>query len=366
MKRTILLVFSGECHQLPPLLSILDSLHSDYLLKVISYETSEKLQNLRQKYPDVIFLSKVLRPNKESFFDKVVRHLYFPIRFHCSTKRLIKNETYDLLWIIHERTLIEFQKYLPEKKYIVSFYELNDHDKGFVRKTKVGVSNALTIITCEYNRSCIMRVWYHLDYTPPIIPNKPYYHPRKRFIDCEFSKQLEGKKIIIFQGYIQRVRNIDKLCEAVEGMPEFTLVLMGGGDSDYIEELKSRFSNIIFTGYVIPPYHMNITSYAYIGVVKYDHIFLDHTFCAPNKIWEYSGFGIPTLGNDLPGLEYTIGKAKAGVCVSFDNVDSIRNGILEIERDYENYSKHALSFYDSFDLKKTLLDICTRYIVEQK
>lgn len=354
MKKTILFLYSGECYKLPPFLAILDALHDDYHIKVLSYETQQQKESLQKAYSDVEFLSKSIRPVAESFTDKVIRHIYYPVKYHQEVKKLLNETQYDLLWVIHEHTLLEFQNVLKGLKYIVSFYELNDHDMPFIEKTQKGVQNAMHVISCEYNRSCIMRVWYHLNYTPSVIPNKPFSHPRTRNIPCQFSEQLKNKKIIIFQGYIQKTRNIDKLCEAVKDMPEYTLVLMGGGDEVYINELKTRYSNLFFTGFVNPPHHLDITSYARIGIVKYDHIYLDHSFCAPNKIWEYSGFGIPTLGNDLPGLEYTIGQAGAGLCVNFDDVVAIKKGIVDIERNYDEMSENAVKFYESFDLKTSL------------
>jgi len=357
MKKTILFLYSGECYKLPPFLAMLDALHDDYNLKVISYETQKQGDSLRKTYPDVEFLSGSVRPEKESFSDKVIRHLYYPIKFHQEVKKLLKETQYDLLWVVHEHTLLEFQNELEGQKYIVTFYELNDHDMSFITKTQKGAQNAKHVVSCEYNRSCIMRVWYHLNYTPSVISNKPFSHPRQRNIPCEFSEQLKNKKVIIFQGYIQKTRNIDKLCEAVKDMPEYTLVLMGGGDEAYISELKTKYRNLFFTGFVNPPHHLDITSYARIGIVKYDHIYLDHTFCAPNKIWEYSGFGIPTLGNDLPGLEYTIGQAGAGLCVNFDDIEAIKSGIEYIDNHYDVMSNNALKFYDSFDLKASLNNI---------
>ncbi|KAA6307134.1 hypothetical protein EZS27_041199, partial [termite gut metagenome] len=38
-----------------------------------------------------------------------------------------------------------------------------------------------------------------------------------------------------------------------------------------------------------------------IGIVSYAFDDLNHVFCAPNKTWEYTGFGIPMLGNNAPG-----------------------------------------------------------------
>ena len=361
-KKRILIIFFGELYRFVPGLTVVESLQNSCELSVLSYEKEINGRNLRHKYAGVNVISQNKRPDYESFLDKVIRHVFYPIKFHLEVCRILKKSHYDLIWVLHEKTLKEFQNYLTGKKYVVSFYELNDHNFSFIRKTQKGVKNAMHVVSCEHNRSCIMRVWYQLPYTPSVIPNKPFSHPRERNLDCSFSHLLDNKEIILYQGYIQKVRNIDNLCKALLELPSYTLVLMGGGDESYIAELKNKYKNIIFIGFVAPPEHLKITSYARIGIVKYDHVYLNHTFCAPNKIWEYSGFGIPILGNDLPGLEYTIGQAGAGLCVNFDDIEDIKRGIIEINAHYESYSAKALSFYESVDIKDELLNIVNKSI----
>lgn len=362
MKKTILLVYSGECHKLPPFLAILDSLHERYRLLVISYEKESNSSILKARYPDVCFLSKLSRPAQESFFDKVIRHLYYPIHFHNEAKHLISNTSFDLLWIIHEKTLLEFGSFLKSYDYIMSFYELIDNDNNYVKRMTPFVRRAREIITAEYNRSCIMRVWYKLNYTPDVIPNKPLYHPQEKNIHCQYSELFWGKKIILYQGHIQRVRNVDSFCEAINEMNGYTLVLMGDGDAEYVNYLKNKYPNVIYIDYIAPPHHLDVTSHAFIGVVKYDYTYLNHLYCAPNKIWEYSGFGIPMLGNKLPGLQNTFEKYGAGICIDTDKKEEIKKAITDIDSKYDYYSENAKLFYGSFDVKQALLSIVERNI----
>lgn len=70
-----------------------------------------------------------------------------------------------------------------------------------------------------------------------------------------------------------------------------------------------------------------------------------------------TGFGIPVLCHDIPGLRYTIGQYKAGVCTDMDDTESIKAAIEEMDNNYEEYSKNARTFYDSYDIKKELLNI---------
>ena len=84
---------------------------------------------------------------------------------------------------------------------------------------------------------------------------------------------------------------------------------------------------------------------------------MNNIFCAPNKIWEYAGFGIPMLGNNIPGLQSTIGASQAGICVDTDRVGEILNAIQAIDSEYEFYSKKALAFYHSVSINEMYKDV---------
>lgn len=368
-KKTILFLLNRECTYLPPFMTILDSLCEDYCLKVISCEKlggKEKLEEL-YKGRDVSFLSNETQSEGKSLTARVGRRarnsLHIPTAFHKEAERLIQEIHYDFLWVIHEETAFEFKKCLQEKRYVLSLYELNDHRRDFLEKIKPVIQNTQEVIVPEYNRACILRVWMSLKTTPTVVPNKPLSHPRKRCIPNSFSDQLKGKKVVLYQGYINRSRNLDKVCEAVKDMPGYCIVLMGKGDTSYINELKQKYPQIIHISFIAPPEHLYVTSWAYIAIVKYDFVVLNAIFCAPNKTWEYTGFGIPVLCHDIPGLRYTIGQYKAGVCTDMDDTEAIKAAIKEIDNNYEEYSRNADKYYESFNVKHALIEIANRGMV---
>lgn len=366
--KSILFLLYRECTFLPPFMTILDSLCDDNCLKVISLESKTGKERLEQLYSgkNVQFLSNVTKEECNTFTQKVERKIRNVLNcqtaYHKEAIKLLSTTEYDLLWVIHEETMFEFRKELIGKKYVASFYELNDHRRDFLRIIKPVVQNAEEVLVPEYNRACILRTWLELKTTPTVIPNKPLYHPLRRNIENPFSSQLEGKKIILYQGYIQRSRNIDALCEACKDLPDYTIVAMGTGDQSYIDELKAKYPQLIHISFVTPPNHLYITSYAHIAIVKYDFVCLNGIFCAPNKTWEYTGFGIPVLCHNIPGLEYTIGRYGAGVCCDMDDKEAIKTAIKQIDKDYQEYSKNALVFYNSFDVKTAIEKIIARNI----
>lgn len=367
-KKTILFLLNRECTFLPPFMTILDSLCDCYSLKVISYEKKGGLDNLKKQYygKDVEFVAQSVQDDSNTITARIVRRVKrianINSAFHSEALSLIDSTPHDLLWIIHEETLHEFYPALTGKKYIVCFYELNDHRRNFLDDMQFALQNAKEVMVPEYNRACILRVWEKLKKTPTVVPNKPLFHPLERNIPNPYSDQLEGKKIILYQGYIQRSRNIDTVCEAVKDMPDYTVVMMGKGDQTYIDELKSKYPHIIHISFVTPPNHLYITSYARIAIVKYDFVVLNAIFCAPNKTWEYTGFGIPVLCHNIPGLEYTIGRYQAGVCCDMDDKEEVKKAIQQIEANYDQYSKNAILFYNSCDIKQEILAIVERNI----
>lgn len=367
-KKTILFLLNREVNYLPPFMAILDSLCDDYSLKVISYEKQGGLEKLQGQYVgrDVEFLGQMAQIDKSRSLSsriksRLQKNLHITSAFHKEALKLIEQTPHDLLWIIHEETVFEFINDLKGEKYFVSLYELNDHRRDFLDKIRPVLLNALEVMVPEFNRACILRVWLKLTKTPAVIPNKPFGHPRKRNIPNSYQEQFAGKKIVLYQGYINRTRNLDKVCEAVKDMPGYCIVLMGKGDTSYIEELKQKYPQIIHISFIAPPEHLYVTSWAHIAIVKYDFVVLNAIFCAPNKTWEYTGFGIPVLCHDIPGLRYTIGQYQAGVCTDMDDTEAIKAAITEMDANYEEYSQNAIAFYESFDVKKSLLDITSNH-----
>lgn len=359
-KQIVLFLFYRECTFLPPFMTILDSLKEEYSLKVISRETNDTLSYLHKLYAgsDVTFLSSPKDEGASSLRTRVKnkfrRFLHIPSQSYKESLRLLQETKYDLLWVIHENTAFEFKDVLKGKKYLLSIYELNDHRRDFLEVIKPVMQKALDVIVPEYNRACILRVWQDLNKTPIVIPNKPLHHPHNRNIPNSYSAQLEGKKIILYQGYINRDRNLNKVCEAVKDMPDYSIVLMGKGDESYIQELKSNYPQIIHISFIAPPEHLYVTSWAHLAIVKYDFGYLNAIFCAPNKTWEYTGFGIPVLCHEIPGLLYSIGRYKAGVCTNMDDTECIKAAIEEIDQHYDEYSKNALFYYNSFNIKEAI------------
>lgn len=359
--KTILFIYSGESSKLPPFLTILDALCNDFKLKVISFETIDQLRRLQEIYKDSVeFYNIERKKSSNKFFDRCIRKFKrvfkLKTKYYTETKKKLNKIHYDKLWIIHENTLNEIQSLLVGRKYIFSMYELNDTNRKFLECIKKSILKADKVIVAEYNRANILRVWLNLSKTPFIVPNKPFYHPRNRYIQTDRIDGLCSSKIILYQGHIQSTRNLDAICQAVESLNGYTLLLMGGRTA-YRDDLEKKYNSVKIIDFVNPPEHLNITSHAYIGIVKYDFVSLNGIYCAPNKTYEYAGFGVPMIANDIPGLKNTIGVFNAGECVDLNDITAIKDAIEKIDNNYSKYVEGADKFYDAIDIKSLLIDI---------
>ena len=285
---------------------------------------------------------------------KIQSYISFRLKAWKYIKRNFDDKT--ILWFGTAASAIALIGTYKRIPYILSVLELYDTVPFYRNGLKKIIKGAKAVISCEINRARIMKNWWSLNDLPYVMPNKPYIHSRELRTQptteavVEAIKKMDCKKCILYQGLISADRDLSKLAEALNEIDsDYFLVLIGKEHYDGINAIKNIYKDTIYLGFFPAPTHLQITSYAHIGVANYDYSSLNNLFCAPNKIYEYAGFGIPILGNDVPGLQYTIGTARAGVCADFLNRKSIIDALMEIEENYTEYSKNAVKFYESND-----------------
>lgn len=288
------------------------------------------------------------------------------VRFHTRAWRAIEEHAGPaaLLWIAKADTARALGRRLRKYRYVLQALELHDAFPSYQRALKRYCRSAAAVVACEHSRAVIMRVWYGLPRTPFVVPNKPYFHPREprqtirdAAASAVVAEQLRGRKMLLYQGALSRDRDLAPLAEAARRLPEFALTIMGDDRIGRLAALRAVCPSLVHLRWLPPPAHLEVTSHAYIGLAAYDFDCLNNVFCAPNKIWEYTGFGIPMVCQDLPGLRNTVGTAGAAECVSFGDINLIESAIRKVAGSYEVYGACARRFYDSFDLENSYAEI---------
>ncbi len=370
----LILIHIGAIHRYPPALSVLQSLH-DLGHEVVlcttdmNVETIEMCKNLGIQFVNI-----------EIDYD-VPTNLFMKFIRLFKIKKIVWeliDKLYDdnsLIWIFSNETIKHMGKRIYEKRYIVHLFELCDyipytHKLPFLKiNAEELCNNAQDVVVCEYNRAYITMANWNLKKLPVVLPNKPYETVSLEKNSCisysedvkALLKKLEDKKIIIYQGLVSEERPLDEFIAAVDRLgEEYAFVIMSDRSNMY-KDVKSK--NCYLIPYIPPPYHLEVTSHAYIGVMVYVPTNkqlgspLNAIYCAPNKLYEYSMFGIPMLGNDIPGLTTIFDKYGCGECVKEIKADEIYNTILKIEKEHENLSAKSRLFYESTDIKGTIKDI---------
>lgn len=216
-------------------------------------------------------------------------------KFRCGVLKTLKNYPEDtILWFGTAESALPMKGALNRKKYVLSLLELLDDCPRKVKLLKDLAQNATTVTVCEETRGYIMRAWWNLPEVPYVFPNKPYNQITDRRHEPSIPEtkavveRIKDKKVVLYQGILQNTDEILEVAKALRTMDSgYTLLLMGIDKYHSVEKIKAVYSDVEYVSYIPAPYHLEITSYAHIGIVFYRNDALNKVFCAPNKIYEY-------------------------------------------------------------------------------
>lgn len=249
---------------------------------------------------------------------------------------------------------------------VLSVLELMD-TRSISRRFTASIARKCTAVTaCQSDRAYIMKSWWKLSSLPYVLPNKPYKIDIEKNAQCTCPETVDAisrvgqRKFIIYQGIFQNVEYISAIAEALRRLDsDIYLVMMGSDRRGIVPMIEKIYKKTVYIEHISSPKHLEITSHALLGVVCYDHTSLNKLYCAPNKIFEYSKFSIPMIGNDVPGLINSIGASGAGVCVPFTE-NKVYEALIELLQNYDEYARAAGKFFESVDNKETVRRLLRR------
>lgn len=117
----------------------------------------------------------------------------------------------------------------------------------------------------------------------------------------------QGSKVVLYQGGLVPGRGLDVCVRAAAHFPDGVhLVFIGKGKS--LDELTALADELGVTDRVhflpaVEPGELPVyTAAADVGVIPYQPVSRNNEYALPNKIFEYTGAGIPFVSSDLPEL----------------------------------------------------------------
>lgn len=274
-----------------------------------------------------------------------------------------------LLWIEGNYTFTALNtKLVNSYKHVLQIQEMFD-DPGLKGRFYKNVILKLTkeaeaVIVPEYNRAFFYKLQFNLKRLPFILPNKPAFVPSKDELlrlhekYAEYDK-LFKKKVVLYQGIISPTRSyyipILDVLKQIDVNDEYLFVFLGNDLTGYVEKLKMQGYKVEHIPFIPAPEYLYFTSKAYVGIVNYADNCLNNIYCAPNKIYEYSAFGVPMLANDIPGLRYTVGINKCG-CIYSDEKD-VEDALRKLMKEHDEMSENAKRFFVNTDYEKSLCGV---------
>lgn len=376
MKNRIFVILKEDIVDYPPVLSIIQVL-AENSYKVIHLGNYSD-QHSKDKYirMGVEFVTMPAYNGNSNLIKKYIQQISFKnkVTDYLNKQSLSDN---DIVWLIQAETIFLLSALVKKYKTICHFLEFvgpNVNWKYRIANPSLDLADTLQhaykVVCCEYNRAQIAKGIFQLNELPAILPNKMIIDESAlNMVPADISDLLnevkgktKGKKIILYQGiFLDKERRLEEFCEAIKELPEeFVFIAMGRGSVMY-EELKKKYESnrILFIPFIKPPYHLLVTKMAYIGVLSYFprkgtiEKTLNPLYCAPNKIFEYSRFGIPMISNDVPALRYAYMEHHCGKCVDYPmKTTQIVDTINFIINNYSSNQQGARQLYESVDISQ--------------
>lgn len=157
--------------------------------------------------------------------------------------------------------------------------------------------------------------------------------------------------IVLYQGGLAPGRGLDVLVAATAAFPEGVhTVLVGSGRQReelgrQVEEL-GLVDQVHFIPAVLPHELPAYTAAASVGVIPYQPVSTNNLMALPNKVFEYTGAGIPFAASDLPELRRVA--EEAGCAAVYDPFDphglAIAVTTILAPSDHETYRRAAEDF----------------------
>lgn len=359
MARTVLYFIRQPVHTRPPcMMEILTARDMGLDVAVLTTEVSPAAQ---AQFDEKGIACHTFTYKKVPFapLSKAVNYLHYRKVFRDFFRRYWTDDA--VLWIGTEQSVTKFRPFLrgihPVIQNCLEFYEADWYQSAMPQICR----EADVTTACEPNRAQYMVDWWRLEKRPYLVRNKPYAHPRTPRMPGSTPElraaiaQIAGRKTILYQGAIEADRDLGLLADALrEYHSDYSLVLSGPVKDDSLEKLEEKYAKVLYLGNLTAPFHMELASHADICVAFYKDNSINNRYCAPNKIYEYAGFGVPMLCNPVPGLTETVGASGAGECVDFHDSGAVMEAIGRIEADPERYRAASNRLFDETDNTETI------------
>jgi glycosyltransferase involved in cell wall biosynthesis len=228
------------------------------------------------------------------------------------------------------------------------------------------------VITSDFGRADALERTYRIG-RPEVVLNVPEVIAEPD-PDLDFRARALGDKryLLLYQGVFNRNRGLPETVEAMRGLPDCRLALVGYGPME--AELKELVrtaglsESVAFFDAVPFDVLMRYTAAADVGLIPIVGACLSYATAAPNKLFEYMMVGVPVVASDLPDMARVVRETGAGTLIRdpsdsasiAEAVRSLVEGADDLETIGARGRNAALSRYNWDVERPKLVDVFTR------
>lgn len=146
--------------------------------------------------------------------------------------------------------------------------------------------------------------------------------------------KIDGKKIILYQGWVNVNRGLEPLIVAMKQIENAHLYIIGDGDVfdkivQQILDLKLQ-DKVTLLGKI--PFELlpHYTYQADLGVSLEENVGLNYKYALPNKLFDYINAGVPVLTADLPEMKKIVSTYNVGETIKAITPENIAKKINEL------------------------------------
>ncbi|MEM9835020.1 MAG: glycosyltransferase [Bacteroidota bacterium] len=157
------------------------------------------------------------------------------------------------------------------------------------------------------------------------------------------AKQSNNRRIILYQGMLNRGRGLDVVIEAMRQLPHCELWLAGHGDE--LERLQSSYQDLVqqgrvkFLGFIPMEQLPALTAKAWLGLNLLDAVSPSYYFSLANKCFDYIQAGLPSIQMNFPEYRAINTQFECMLLLPELNVSKLVNMIQLIQEQPEKYQR---------------------------
>lgn len=229
---------------------------------------------------------------------------------------------------------------------IIESSKLNRLDKFFFKYIKNHSDKIDLIITPEKNRTDYLKNNF-LNSKGSSFLTLPNSNNKSVSLSQFHIENKSGPKIVTHVGAVGLNHHIKSYLEAISTMDSnlYEFRFIGLLTEDVVDLINSYPNQNIKLIEQIA--HSELENYYVetdIGIILYRDVSLNYRFCAPNKLYEYWAYGIPVLGDILPGLQSVFVDKSLGLLVNMESPIEIVKGI-ELLSNHNFSDRNRANYY---------------------